>query len=106
MSTDATEADWQRVVYGLRRLGPGSGSVRDGPAGKARWDGRGDRAAAQAPEDSVVLEIWDDDGGAALRRRNAPRGRPAAGRQGPAVRGRSPFHVVPGLPTPARPPGN
>ena len=54
MSTNATEADWQRVLYGLARLWqmPGiasAGYYRPGPHRR-----RGDGTAAQLLEDAIV----------------------------------------------------
>jgi len=102
MTTDATEADWQRIGVGLQ-------SLWQAPKAAGRISGRpfdgdlGDRAAAQAIQDAVVLEIWEDDGGAAVRRSAAPPGGARAHRRGLPVGDGVPCDLAPGLPAPARP---
>ena len=72
MRSDATEVDWQRVLYGLQRLWQWTGIASAGYCRQAPRRRRSDRTAAQSIEDAVALATWEDDGGTAVRRRNAP----------------------------------
>jgi hypothetical protein len=102
MSTDATEADQRRVLVGLQSLWqrPAAAGRLPGTAASGGW---GDRAATQAAQDAVVLEIWEDEGGAAVRRSSEAHGRAAANRRGLPVRQGFRSDAPPESPAPARP---
>lgn len=102
MGTLAAGADWQCAGDGLKSLWPRAGVVGTsaGKAVSARWD---ERTVAQTTRDAVVLEIWEDDGGAAMRLTGTGHGRCAADTRRVPVRRGSPLDVGPELPAPARP---
>jgi hypothetical protein len=102
MSTDATEADWQRVLFGLNSLwqGPRVAGRLTRIAGDS---GRGRRAATHAIQEAAVRRIWQHEGAAARRRNRAAHGPAPAHRCGLAVREGFGTDAPPAPPTPARP---